>query len=390
MFRRLALVPFVLLVIACGKRGDPHPPVPVIPRPTSDLVVTQRAGQMILTWSYPSLTTAGRSLTGVQRISVFRYEEELPSSAFEQNAVAGEEKIADVPRPITLFSKLPTIPQSQFARLSTRIDSIEEANLASVTAGSGIVFTDTPPFVTSDGRPLRLTYAVVTEGLTAKSELSNLAVIVPLSVASAPAGLTAVAKPEGITLTWEEPKTSVRMGQTPVISGYHVFRSTPGAPLSQFATPINNAPVRSTTYTDVPAYGEHEYRVAAVASSGPPLIQSDLSAGVIVDFRDRVPPPAPATVTPLIETNAVRLIWDPVEAADLAGYRIYRTEGIGHTNIVESGTIPIVVQPMLETTYLHTPVSLGIAFRYAVTAVDKNGNESARTWTNWIVTPKTP
>jgi len=39
----------VLLVLAaCGKRGDPHPPVPLIPHATSDLVVTQRGGKVTL------------------------------------------------------------------------------------------------------------------------------------------------------------------------------------------------------------------------------------------------------------------------------------------------------------------------------------------------------
>jgi hypothetical protein len=57
--KTLSFVVISLLVAACGKRGDPRPPVPVIPKATTDLVVTQRAGQVILSWSYPALTTAG-------------------------------------------------------------------------------------------------------------------------------------------------------------------------------------------------------------------------------------------------------------------------------------------------------------------------------------------
>ena len=47
--------------MACGKRGDPRPPVPVIPAATSDLVVTQRADRVLLSWAYPALTTAGKT-----------------------------------------------------------------------------------------------------------------------------------------------------------------------------------------------------------------------------------------------------------------------------------------------------------------------------------------
>src|SRR5438128_1707621 len=68
----------VMLLIACGKRGDPHPPVPVIPKATSDLVVAQRGAKVILSWSLPSLTTTGQKLASIRRIVLYRYVEELP------------------------------------------------------------------------------------------------------------------------------------------------------------------------------------------------------------------------------------------------------------------------------------------------------------------------
>src|SRR5476649_2685494 len=71
------LIVFLVLVLACGKRGDPRPPIPVIPKATGDLVVTQRASKLILSWSYPALTTAGRTLTNIRRVSVYRYFEEI-------------------------------------------------------------------------------------------------------------------------------------------------------------------------------------------------------------------------------------------------------------------------------------------------------------------------
>src|SRR5436853_4636179 len=75
--RKLSIVFFAVL-FACGKRGDPRPPVPVIPKATSDLVVTQRGSKVILTWSYPSLTTSGQTLRDLRRVVVYRVTEELP------------------------------------------------------------------------------------------------------------------------------------------------------------------------------------------------------------------------------------------------------------------------------------------------------------------------
>lgn len=391
--RSLLVALFVLSAVACGKRGDPRPPVPMIPAATSDLVVTQRADRVLLSWSYPALSTAGKNLTGVRRISIFRYEEALPA------APGGRDPKTLMPgdvdptqaQPVVLFSKIPTIPQAQFAKLSTRIDSIEKANLADATIGARLLFHDTPPFRSSDGRPMRLTYAVVTEGEEARGQLSNLAVIVPLAVGFPPSGLTATPKPEGVTLAWAAPQQAVGNLGAPIVMGYNVYRTAPGTVPGELDVPVNTAPVTATTYTDAPAYGEHEYRVAAVAAMGPPLVQSDLSAAAKVTFRDLVAPPAPATVTPLVEPNAIRLLWDPVEAADLAGYKIYRMEGAGHGNdIKEVGTINLIKDPIKETTWLNKPVSLGLAFKYAVSAVDQSGNESAKTWTDWIVAPKTP
>jgi hypothetical protein len=380
---------FVLLGIACGKRGDPRPPVPVIPQTTSDLTVTQRADRVILSWSYPSLTTAGRSLTAIRRISVLRYVEELPVVAVGEVAPLQPADPA-VPASVALFTKIPTLPKEQFEKLSSRVDSIEKTNLASATAGARLQFTDTPPLRAQDGRPVRVTYAVVTESESARSEASNLAIIVPLPVAVPPASLVATAKPEGVVLTWEEPKTSVGNGGAPIIAGYHVFRSAAGQAADDAAKPINAALIKATTYIDVPPYGEQEYRVTAVAAEAPSLVQSEWSAPAKATFRDLVAPPAPASITALLETKLVRLLWEPVEAPDLAGYRLYRTEGAGHDKIRELGTVPLTNQLLTVAMFADEGVDLGIAYRYGVSAVDKNGNESTRVWTDWVVAPKTP
>lgn len=379
------LIVLLAVVVACGKRGDPKPPVPVIPQATTDLVVTQRADKVLLTWSYPALTTAGKSLTDIRRITVFRYVEDLPVTPAGQ-----EPNIESEPRPIVLFSKVPTIAAAQFAKLATKVDSIEKANFASATAGARLLFTDSPPLRSSDGRPVRLTYAVVTEGAVAHSAPSNLAILVPLPVGQPPADVKATADEKGVTITWKEPAQSVGNQGAPVISGYFIYRTPLNTAPTELTPPLNTAPSKGTTYVDTPPYGDHEYRVAAVAMTGPPLLQGELSEPAKVRFKDFAPPPAPASITPLIEENGVRLIWDAVEAPDLAGYRLYRTEATGHDqNRKEVGTVNVFAGEIKETQYTDHP-ALGIAFRYAVVAVDKSNNESARVWTDWIVIPKTP
>lgn len=356
--KRVLLV-LLFAAVACGKRGDPKPPVPIIPQATTDLVVTQRADKVILSWSYPSITTAGRSLTEVRRITILRYVEPFQDS------------------------KIPPVPEAQFVRLSTKVDSIEKANLGDATAGARLLFTDTPPLRSSDGRPVRLTYAVVTEGAVARSTPSNLAVIVPLPVAVPPSAVKATAKAEGVVLTWDESKQSIGDQGAPVIVGYHIYRTAPGQPFDELSAPITTAPVKETTYTDTPPYAEHDYRVAAVASTGPPLLQSDPSAPVRIAFRDLIPPPAPGKVTALVETNLIRLLWDPVTAPDVAGYFVYRWDGGVRLKLC----CPTAIN---QTNFLDISMQLGSPYRYEVTAIDKSGNESAPGSSETITIPKTP
>jgi hypothetical protein len=377
------LVVFVFLIAACGKRGDPRPPVPIIPQATSDLVVAQRADRIFLTWSYPALTTTGRSFSDLRRIVVYRYSEPLPPSTSTAPDAPRESAVAD---PVAQFARVPELTPVQFGRLSQRIKSIEGAELTDATVGDHLIFEDTPSMRTMSGQPVRLTYGVVTEGLNARSELSNLVTIIPLVVAVPPASLSATAQADGVRLAWPAPERSIAGGVAPVIIGYNVYRGT----AREFEKPINQTLVSSTTYTDVPPYGEHQYRVTAVAAVGPPAIESSPSPVASATFKDLVAPPPPASVSALVETTAVRLVWDAVEASDLAGYKIYRIEGTGMTELREVGRILFTKEPIRETNFRDIAIQPGISYKYEVTAIDTSGNESAPATTGWALVPRTP
>lgn len=374
MKKLLALV-FAVLA-ACGKRGDPHPPVPIIPQATSDLLVSQRGSNVVLAWSYPALTTAGKKLDTVHRVVVYRYTEELP--------VTQPPREVDPTQPpaIAQFSKVPGLTPAQFSRLKEKVDSIESAKLPEATSGAKLIYTDAPPFHTKDGRPVRLNYAIVTEGGTTPSAIGNVATIVPIDVPAPPSNLAAAPKAEGVVLTWTAPETKP-------YAGYNVYRVPKGEALAELTPPVNAAPVTGTTYTDVPAYGDFDYRVTAVARTSP-RIESEASPVVTATFKDLMPPPVPASITALVETKSVRLVWEPVDAPDLANYVIYRTEGIGHGEPKEAGTFAEFVLPAGTTTVLDKDPNPGIEYKYAVATRDKSGNESKRVSTGWVLVPKAP
>jgi hypothetical protein len=390
--KKLAAV-FLFLVVACGKRGDPHPPVPVIPKAISDLVVAQRGAKVILSWSFPSLTTAGQKLGGIRRIVLYRYTEELPvgQPPRDPKSLLPGDIDPTVPTAVTLFAKVPPIGPQQFTRLRQRIDSIEAADLPNATVGAKLVYEDTPSFHSSDGRPVRIDYAAVTEGLSARSEMSNIATIVPIDVPMPPDSVIAAAKPEGIVLTWNAPEKAITGSEKPRVVSYNIYRTAPNQTVDDLSTPVNPTPVAKTTYTDTPAYGPYQYVVTALAMSGTPRIESDPSAPVKAEFKDLQPPPVPSGLTALLETKAVRLVWDPVDASDLLGYVIWRTEGAGMQDIKPVGKVPLVFDhPTTQTNYTDSTVLAGISYYYEVESVDKSGNHSKPAKTDWVLVPKTP
>ena len=387
--RRL-IVLLAIFAAACGKRGDPHPPVPVIPKTTTDLVVAQRGTKLMLSWSYPSLTTSGEKLTSIRRIVVYRYVEEMPVAQPPRDAKTLLPGDIDptIPTAIALFAKIPPIGPLQFVKLREKVDSIEGSNLTDSTVGARLVYQDSPPFQTTDGRPVRVNYAVVTEGATAKSDTSNVVSIVPINVASPPASVTAQAKPEGVVISWTAPETAINGKEKPRIAGYNVYRYAGDQELEELAVPVNAAPVSATTYTDVPSYGAYNYRVTAIAAVGPPRIESDPSDASPAAFRDLLPPPTPTGLTVLVETVTARVVWDAVSAPDLAGYRVYRTEVAGPERKFV-GRLLFTPQLLKEPSFSDKPAP-GIEYVYEVTAVDTSGNESAPARSDWVLVPRAP
>jgi hypothetical protein len=363
MSKKLAcfLVALSVFAAGCGKEGPPSPPVPDVPRPVSDLVVSQRGESVILQWSYPSLTTSGKSLDSIQKIVVYRFDEPLPLSLAESQVDTSEE----VPRDIALFAQLSPPTAQQFKRRRLPAAELAGDALPAYTSGTLIIFEDSPPLRSTDGLPMRYTYSIVTEGRRVESDLSNLVSIVPQAPPASPEKLIARMSPEVVQLAWN-PTISTASGEGEAfLIGYRVYRSFLGESVSL----LNEQPVADPIYDDRPAHGTYTYFVTAVTALEPD-IESELSGAVTVEFRDMLPPPTPTNVTALVEDDAVRLIWDPVISPDLAGYIVYRWDGVAKIRLTK--------QLVTETSYRDEDAAPGVGYVYGLTSVDTNGNESAQ------------
>ncbi len=370
--KKLLLLLVVSIQLACGKQGNPTAPAPVIPKGSTDLLVSQRGTSVLLAWSYPALTTSGRQLTTLRRVTVYRYVEELPASlaGLAPEAMPSGDADARLPKEIALFATRPAIAPAQFMKLREKVAALKKDELPAYSSGARILFTDRPSFRTEDNRPVRVHYAVSADTDILEGELSNLVSIVLVEPAVAPAAVMGKVQPDAVKLQWSAPSKTSSGQIDPSIVGYNVYRFSSSAQADPEPKPVNSAPVKETTFSDTPPLGAYTYQVTAVASAMP-LVESLPSEPFRVDFRDRVAPPVPADLTVLVELRAIRLIWTAVDASDLAGYKVYReADGKRET---------LTTAPTSAVFFADTSVVAGTTYRYSVTSIDKNGNESAPT-----------
>ena len=104
-------------------------------------------------------------------------------------------------------------------------------------------------------------------------------------------------------------------------------------------------------------------------------IEGEKSAPVEITTHDVFPPAVPerllAVVTQRRGQNFVDLLWAPNLEKDLSAYNVYRRETNGEAVRINSASMNILSFQDTQVVARHT-------YLYSVSAVDKHGNESAR------------
>ncbi len=348
-FRNFRLLPFAFCLLifnfaACGKIGDPLPPIPRAPLIIEELNVAQQGTQLVL--SFP-LARTNRS-PKLQRIDVYR----LIDSAGDPPGLTEE-----------AFSAR--------ANLITSIDQIPNQN-------STIVYRDQLDLKTG-ARDLRYRYAVRLVNQTGQAaDFSNYATIVPLfDLTLPPAGLTVVQREKEIEIIWMPPAANESGIRPANVAGYNLYRQTGDRVIK-----LNDAPINETRFIDRNfEFGrDYQYIVRALSllpgnASLNAAIESNESSPLAHTPKDTFPPAAPDPITIASIGGMVSLFWPLNQETDVAGYNIYRAE---------SEQIPaeqwIKLNPQLHKTasFRDDRVQVGKQYFYRIAAVDIYGNESTR------------
>jgi hypothetical protein len=365
----LALLP----VLACGKRGDPRPPLRKTPQPLASFRVAQRADRLEISGIAPRLSTDGVAL-----------------------------------KPLTV----------EILRADGEGDFLKLAQKRSITVQPGEPFTE-PATLPAAGTVVRVAARAVASG-----KLSVMTAILTLPVQappSPPSDLTAVLSEGGVQLKWSgkrpnplptpEPAPPVvpaaagpsgtPAAGTPAVrtpppgtagappasgpaaaaaatapppttpapkAGFWVYRR---AKAGRYERPLFGEPTLDKSHLDAEAAAGQDwcYVVRAVVSHEP-VIESASSNEACLTARDISPPTVPAGLTLLAQPGALELRWSPSPEADLAFYRVYRAAPTGAPE-------KIAEVPAGTSVYLDSTATAGTSYRYTITAVDRVGNESA-------------
>ncbi|MGO9326351.1 MAG: fibronectin type III domain-containing protein [Terracidiphilus sp.] len=339
-----------LALAGCGMPGAPLPPSLNLPVPVSDLSAVRTGSQVALAWTMPTKTTDKVLLKGNIAVRVCRNQaadpkcsvaatlEFAPGAAATFNDTLFPELAAGPPRVITYFVELVN-RKGRSAALSNRAETL---------AG------EAPP---------------VLEDLTAEMRKNGVLLRwTPVPNDSSPVAIRLVR----------------RLLSPPVKKSDQGLLAQPPEPIEQSLLVEPAAHSDRALDTSIRFGQTYEYRaqrVARVAVDGSTLeLAGPLSPPLRIEAINVFPPSAPkglAAVATVGENGAgpaIDLSWLPGTEADLAGYIVYRRDS--DASAAWQRISP--AQPVVGPGYHDSNVQPGRTYIYAVTAIDQDRRESAR------------
>lgn len=307
-----------LLLAGCGFVGDPLPPLANVPPRVTDLAAIQRGGRIIVQCSVPAKTTEGHPIPSPVRLDL---RAGTAAERFDENEWAAAAR------------QIPGAMENGMARYEIP---------AADWTGKEVIFG-----------------VRVDAGNGKQSGWSNFVVVPVVAPPEKPAVAAPVVTEQGIHLTWQARGTEFR-----------VLRKIDDGEYATVAT------VKTPEWTDAGTeFGKrYTYLVQSIVDLGnSKQAESDLSAEASVVPRDIFPPAAPKGVQASNAPNSIELNWERNTEDDLNGYRVYRAEG--------NGALEKIADVSVVPSYSDRKVEHGKTYRYAITALDQAGNESARSAT---------
>jgi hypothetical protein len=401
----------IWLTTACASIGPPNAPSLELPKPVTDLRASRKGDEVTLTWTIPKRTMERQSVRYLGTTQICRNVLAEPS-AENQGADQGKEQEEDpeedqekdrgtnqgaTNQPALAAKVCGTIMGSVPAPAGFREVHKDETPKGAKRISA--TFSDTLPSAIENANPAGFAnYRVEVRNEAGRSAGLSNAARVPLVPTVLPfANFAAQTKAQGVLLSWQCPRESAKTNGVHYL--FRIYRRTMNnAPETQItetkpaaikiaevdATDCVAAvrePKTATTFLDssIDWGATYFYRATVVSmitgATEPVEVEGDDTPEVKIFAHDIFPPAVPIGLQAVYsgpgQQPFIDLIWAPVTDSDLAGYNVYRHE---------EGAAPIRISAELLITpaYRDSTVAAGKTYFYSVTAVDRQGNESAR------------
>ncbi len=414
----------LLTVAGCGKKGPPLAPVLRVPAQVSAFRVVRADTLVLATLTVPTANVGGDQPADVALVEVYAVTSVRPPTLENGRVPPGLTLVASspvrrpVPPPPPVVPNAPALPAlpvesglDQGAVVTFRevltpalSEPVVVPGAPTAPAGEGVVVDGADAAVAlslplvfgSDTSTLQRHYAAVAASRQGRrgawSEWRSVPVSPPSGPPSAP---VPTFDASAIALTWTPAQDAWQapgppadgaldsrpFGPVQPATRYNLYAAAaPGAAVSAPASeaprpaPLNEAPLAMPAFS-VSGAGfntERCFVVRGLDTIHGVDVEGPASPAGCVTPRDTFAPPAPVALEAVAGAGVISLIWEAVDASDLAGYLVFRGPSPG-----EPVTL-LTPSPTSATSFEDRTVTPGLRYVYVVVAVDSAtpGNRS--------------
>lgn len=394
-----ALLLVAVVAAGCGKRGAPLPPLPRVPAAVSEWTALRSDETVALTLVVPGTNVSGDAPGDIAGIEIYAVTADAAPELEAGRVPPGMTLVASAPvrRPLPPLppsapADLPPVPREPGLDQGERTTFREQLTPALRVAQPSALPAPAPPApVVSDAPALSLPVVFATDARQAKRHYVAVAVSrrgtrgawsavrsVPVGpVSGAPSAPALTHDAAAVTLTWTAARDA-RSGPTPatadtlesrpfgpaaVATRYAVYATAPDgtAPVK-----LTDQPVAALTYAaaGVEFGRERCFLVRGIDTLDGVDVEGPASPVACITPADTFPPPAPSALEAVGGAGVVSLIWEGVDAADLAGYLVFRGVAGGEP------TEQLTPEPIRASSFEDRRVTAGTRYVYVVVAVD--------------------
>ncbi len=373
-----------LALTACGKRGDPLPPLRRTPQAVTEIALAQRGAELEIRLQAPRATTEGDRL-GVVTLELLQAtgagDFAKLATRSEVKAAPGERMVVRQPWPapgtllrVAVIARSNNRASTQSPPRTLQVSDPVPAPhglMAEMQADGvhlGFVAPEPMPAWIEPPKPSPIPKTTKGQGQGAFPAAPAVAARSPEVAAATPSPEDVGGEGSDLATVGEDapaPQAPAAPEPAPGKSGFRIYRR--GEPGS-YAAPLGEELLTQAAQLDAEApMGTRVcYQVRTVVS-GDPLIESEASNEACLQVEDKQAPAAPTGVATLATPDGLEISWSPSLESDLVAYRVYK---------LLRGGAPERLFDVKPPQTSGVDVEAGPRVLYFVTAVDAAGNES--------------